>query len=433
MLDLAWIRDHVEEVRRGAARKHLPCPVDELLAVDLERRAVVKQAEDARAEQNALGQQVRTLAGAAKEQALERLKFLKARVQEHQERLAPLERTLEALLLQVPNPPDEEVPEGKDDRSNVEVRRSAEPPAFPFPVRDHLDLMARHDMLDVERAGRLAGSRSYVLKGDAVLLEQAVLRLALDLIVARGYQPLSVPVVVKEWALRGTAYFPGAEEQTYKIANPTAEDDSSWLVGTSEVSVTALHGGEILDRARLPLRYAGISPCFRREAGTYGKDTRGIYRVHQFQKVEQVVVCAAGEAESRAHHLDIVANAEAVLQALELPYRVVATAAGDIGRAATMKYDIEAWMPSRHGWGETHTASRFRDYQARRLDLRYRDAEGKVRHCWTLNNTVVASPRILIPLLEVHQQADGSIRLPAALRPYMGGREALVARGQGAT
>ncbi|MFM8980032.1 MAG: serine--tRNA ligase [Planctomycetia bacterium] len=428
MLDLAWIREHVDEVRRGAERKHLPCPVDELLAVDAERRALVKQAEDARAEQNALGQQVRTLAGAAKEQALERLKFLKARVQEHQERLAPLERQLEALLLQVPNPPDAEVPEGKDDRSNVEVRRSAEPPTLAFAARDHLELMARHDMLDVERAGRLAGSRSYVLKGDAVLLEQAVLRLALDLIVARGYVPLSVPVVVKEWALRGTAYFPGAEEQTYKIANPTAEDDSSWLVGTSEVSVTALHGGEILDRTRLPLRYAGISPCFRREAGTYGKDTRGIYRVHQFQKVEQVVVCAAGEAESRAHHMDIVANAEAVLQALELPYRIVATAAGDIGRAATMKYDIEAWMPSRQGWGETHTASRFRDYQARRLDLRYRDSEGKVRHCWTLNNTVVASPRILIPLLEVHQQADGSIRLPAALRPYMGGREALTPR-----
>jgi seryl-tRNA synthetase len=428
MLDLAWIREHVDEVRRGAERKHLPCPVDELLSVDAERRALLKQSEDTRAEQNALGQQVKTLAGDAKAQALERLKGLKAKGQDLQDRLAPLDARVSALLLAIPNPPDAEVPDGADDRSNVEVRRSAEPPTFAFPVRDHIDLMTRHDWLEVERAGKLAGSRSYVLKGDAVLLEQAVLRLGLDMIAARGFVPLSVPVLVKEWALKGTAYFPGAEEQTYKIANPTAEDEDSWLVGTSEVSVTALHSGEILDRAKLPIRYAGISPCFRREAGTYGKDTRGIYRVHQFQKVEQVILCEADDAESRAHHTDIVANAEAVLQALELPYRVVATAAGDIGRAANMKYDIEAWMPSRKGWGETHTASRFRDYQARRLNLRYRDAEGRVRHCYTLNNTVVATPRVLIPLIEVHQQADGSIRIPAALRPYLGGRSSLTPR-----
>ncbi len=425
MLDLAWIREHADEVRQGAKRKHLPCPVDELLVVDGERRALVRLAEEARAEQNALGQQLKSLGGDAKIQALERLKLLKVKVAEHGARLAPLDAQLEALQLQIPNPPDAEVPEGADERGNVEVRRSAEPATPTFPVKDHIELLTRLDMLDIERAGKLAGSRSYVLKGQAVLLEMAVLRLGLDMIVARGFTPLSVPVVVKEWALKGTAYFPGAEEQTYRIANPTAEDESSWLVGTSEVSVTALHAGEILDRARLPIKYAGISPCFRREAGTYGKDTRGIYRVHQFQKVEQVILCEADEAESRAHHLDILANAEAVLDALELPYRVVATAAGDIGRAATMKYDIEAWMPSRQGWGETHTASRFRDYQARRLNLRYRDAEGRVRHCYTLNNTVVATPRILIPLVEVHQQADGSVRIPVALRPYMGGREAL--------
>lgn len=425
MLDLAWIREHVDEVKRGAARKHMPCPVDELLEVDAQRRALVRLAEEARAEQNALGQQVRTLAGDAKQQALERLKLLKAKVQEHGVALEPLEARLGALQLLMPNPPDPEAPDGADDRSNVEVRRSAEPPSFPFPIRDHLELMARLDMLDVERAGRLAGSRSYVLKGMGVLLEQAVLRLGLDLIVARGYTPLSVPVLVKEWALRGTAYFPGAEEQTYRIANPTAEDSDSWLVGTSEVSVTAFHGGEILDGARLPIRYAGISPCFRREAGTYGKDTKGIYRVHQFMKVEQVVLCAADESESRAHHQDIVANAVALLDALELPHRIVAVAAGDMGRAATFKYDLEAWMPGRNAWGETHTASRFRDFQARRLDLRYRDKDGRVRHCYTLNNTVVATPRILIPLLEVHQQADGSVRVPAALRPYLGGREIL--------
>jgi seryl-tRNA synthetase len=227
---------------------------------------------------------------------------------------------------------------------------------------------------------------------------------------------------VKEWALRGTAYFPGAEEQTYRIDNPTGEDEDMWLVGTSEVSVTALHGDEILDHAALPLRYAGISPCFRREAGTYGKDTRGVYRVHQFNKVEQVIVDVADEERSLAHHQTIVKNAEALLQALELPYRITATATGDIGRAAVFKYDLEAWMPSRKAYCETHTASRFHEYQARRLNLRYRDPEGKVRYCHTLNNTVVATPRILIPLLEVHQQGDGRIRIPQALQPYLRGR-----------
>jgi seryl-tRNA synthetase len=428
VLDLAWVRDHVAEVRRGAERKRLPCPLDELLAVDGERRKLVKLEEDARAEQNALGQQVRFLAGDAKNQGMERLKVLKAKVQEHAAALLPVQEKLDALLLQIPNPPDPEAPDGADEKSSKEVRRSAEPPQFAFTPKDHIELMTQLDLLDIDRAGRLAGSRSYVLKGQAVLLEQAVLRLGLDMIVARGFTPLSVPVVVKEWALRGTAYFPGAEEQTYQIANPTAEDEKSWLVGTSEVSVTAFHGGEMLDGLKLPIKYAGISPCFRREAGTYGKDTRGIYRVHQFQKVEQVIICKADDEQSRAHHEEIVANAEAVLNALELPYRVVATATGDMGRAATFKYDLEAWMPGRNAWGETHTASRFRDYQARRLGLRYRDAGSIARFCFTLNNTVVATPRILIPLLEVHQQQDGSIKIPKALRPYMNGLEVIASK-----
>ncbi len=232
-----------------------------------------------------------------------------------------------------------------------------------------------------------------------------------------------MPVLVKEAALRGTAYFPGAEEQTYKIENPTFEDQSAWLVGTSEVSVTAYRAGEILDGATLPLRYAGISPCFRREAGTYGKDARGLYRVHQFNKVEQVIVDVADEAKSRAHLEDIVRNAEDLLKALEVPYRVVEVCTGDMGRGQVKKYDLEAWMPRRKAYGETHSASMFLDFQARRLDLRYRDAEGKVRICHTLNNTVVATPRALIPVLENHQRADGSIGIPKALRPYLGGRE----------
>ncbi len=425
MLDLAWIREHPDEVKRGAARKGIEFDVDALLALDEERRGLIRLQEQAKAEQNALGKQVATLQGDSKQVALERLKTLKASVKEHTERLAPLKQEIETLLLAVPNPPADEVPDGPDDSANVELRTWGEKPAFDFEPKDHVELMKDLDWLDIDRAGKLAGSRSYVLKGEAVLLEQAILRMAMDLIIERGFTMLSVPVLVKEWALRGTAYFPGAEEQTYRIANPTADDEDFWLVGTSEVSVTALHGGEILEEADLPLKYAGISPCFRREAGTYGKDTRGVYRVHQFNKVEQVVVDVADDATSRAHHEAILQNAEQMLQQLELPYRVVAVATGDMGRGARSKYDLEAWMPGREAYGETHSATRFRDYQARRLDLRYRDADGKVRHCHTLNNTVIASPRVLVAFVETHQRADGTIHVPEALRPYLGGREVL--------
>lgn len=425
MLDLAWIREHPDAVREGAARKRIAFDVDALLALDEERRKLIRLQEEAKAEQNALGKQVAGLAGDAKGEALARLKQMKAAVQDHTEKLGPIQTRIDEMLLEAPNPPAADAPDGDDNSADVEVRRWGEPPTFNFEAKDHMELMRARDWIEIDRAGRLAGSRSYVLKGDAVVLEQAVLRMAMDLITERGFTLLSVPVVVKQWALTGTAYFPGAEEQTYKIANPTAEDEDSWLVGTSEVSVTALHAGEILDHEQLPLRYAGISPCFRREAGTYGKDTRGVYRVHQFNKVEQVIVAAADEAQSREHHAAIVDNAAAMLERLELPYRVMATATGEIGRAAVFKYDLEAWMPSREQWGETHTASRFHDYQARRLNLRYRDAEGKVRHCHTLNNTVIATPRALISLLEVHQQSDGGIRVPEALRPYLNNRESL--------
>lgn len=425
MLDLGYIREHPDRIREGARRKRIPFDVDRLLALDEERRRLIKLQEEARAEQKALGRQVKDLQGDGRDLALRRLAVLKEDVQRHTASLEPVQGEIDTLLLACPNPPDADAPDGADDKANVEVRRWGEPPALGFEPLDHVELLRRMDGLDIDRAGRLAGSRSYVLKGEAAFLEQAVLRMAMDLIRARGFTLLSVPVVVKEWALRGTAYFPGAEEQTYRIANPTAEDQDSWLVGTSEVSVTAFHAQEILDVKDLPLRYAGLSPCFRREAGTYGKDTRGLYRVHQFNKVEQVVIDVADDARTLEHHAAIVANAEAMLQQLELPYRVMATATGDMGRAATFKYDIEAWMPSRQGYGETHTASRFRDYQARRMDLRYRDADGKVRHCHTLNNTVIATPRVLIALLEVHQQEDGSVVLPKALRPYMGGQTEL--------
>jgi seryl-tRNA synthetase len=247
------------------------------------------------------------------------------------------------------------------------------------------------------------------------------MRFALDLMVAKGFVPLTVPTLVRSETMVGTGYFPGGEDQAYRCD----ERDDLVLVGTAEVPVTALHAGEILDVKDLPIRYVAQSSCYRREAGTYGKDTRGLYRVHQFQKVEQVVIDVADEARSLAHHQDIVANAEEVLNALELPYRIVNVCGGDLGLPQVQKFDIETWMPSRKGYGETHSASRFHDFQARRLNLRYRGQDGVVRVCHTLNNTVAASARMLIALLENHQRQDGTVWVPPPLRSYLGGRESL--------
>ena len=275
-------------------------------------------------------------------------------------------------------------------------------------------------IIDVERGVKLAGSRSYFLLGDGALLHQAVLRLAQDMMIERGFVPMAVPVLVREEAMRGTGYFPLGREQSYAMSN---EAPPKFLVGTAEVSLTAYHMGETLELKHLPKKTVAMSPCFRREAGTYGKDTAGLYRIHQFDKVEQVIVCRNDVEESKRFHQEILKNAEDVLQKLKLPYRVVYVCTGDLGQGQAAKYDIETWMPSRNGYGETHSASRFYDFQARRLNLRYRDEDGKVKIAHTLNNTVIASPRILIPILELYQNADGSVTIPNVLRPYMNGRE----------
>jgi seryl-tRNA synthetase len=339
--------------------------------------------------------------------------------------LAPLEQEFERLMLQVPNIPAPDVPEGLTEADNVEVRRWGEPPAFPFTPRDHVELGEGLDLIDLQRAARIAGTRTYYLKNEAVLLELAVLRFTLDHMIRKGFTPMLVPHLVRDEAMLGTAYFPGGEEQAYRV-----EKDELNLIGTSEVPLTAYHYDEILNEAELPKRYVGLSSCYRREAGTYGRDTRGIYRIHQFQKVEQVIICVADEQVSIDEHEGIVRNAEEVLQALQLPYRVVTVCGGDLGLPQVKKYDIETWMPSRQAYAETHSASRFYDFQARRLKLRYRDRQGKVQYAHTLNNTVIASPRILIPLLEVYQQGDGTVVVPAVLRPYMGGLERIWPKGK---
>jgi seryl-tRNA synthetase len=425
MLDIAFIREFPELVKAGAKKKRIQVDVERLLEVDRRRRALITEIEHLRAERNRKSKAVAGVPPSEREALLADTRAITEQLKHSETALAPLDEEFERLMLQVPNVPAPDVPEGLTEADNVEIRRWGEPPTFSFTPRDHVGLGETLDLIDIKRAVRIAGTRTYYLKNEAVLLELAVLRLTLDHMVRKGFTPMLVPHLVKDEAMVGTAYFPGGEEQAYRI-----EKDAVTLIGTSEVPLTAYHFDEILSEGELPKRYVGMSACYRREAGTYGRDTRGIYRIHQFHKVEQVIICVADEQVSIAEHENIVRNAEEVLQALQLPYRVVNVCGGDLGVPQVKKYDIETWMPSRNAYSETHSASRFYDFQARRLKLRYRDRQGKVHYVHTLNNTVIASPRILIPLLEIYQQADGSISVPEVLRPYMGGIERIERKGK---
>ena len=421
MIDVKDLRENPDRYRKAAELKRMSVDIDAVVRLDAQRLAHQQEFERFRAEQNEASKQIGKLKDPAEKQAaIARMGELKAKVKEAEERAKAADAELEPLLLALPQPPDDDVPFGKDDTENVEVRRWGTVREFEFEPRDHATLGADLGLIDVERGVKLAGSRSYFLTGLGTLLHQAVLRLAQDMMVERGFTPMTVPVLVRGEAMTGTGYFPLGREQAYEMTN---EDPPKYLVGTAEVSLTAYHMNEVLDERTLPRKYVATSPCFRREAGTYGKDTAGIYRIHQFDKVEQVVICRNDVDESKRWHHAITEYAEAVLQKLNLPHRVVYVCTGDLGQGQIAKYDIETWMPSRGAYSETHSSSRFYEFQARRLNMRYRDEGGRTQFCHTLNNTVIASPRILIPILESYQNADGSVTVPEALRAYVGGRE----------
>jgi len=419
MIDIKQIRENPQKFKDACHAKKFTADIDKLIEVDSALKTIKQKLQDISTDKNRLGKSIPKLAADEKQSALSQLAELKQEEAKYSDNLGQLQPQFDEIMQQVPQPADDDVPLGKDDTENAEIRKEGEVRQFDFEPKDHVQLGLALGMMDIERGVKLAGARNYFLKGDGALLHWAVLRFAMDNMVGKGYVPLLVPLLMKDEAMRGTGYYPGSEEQTYRM-----EKDQLNLVGTAEVPLTAYRMGEILNADELPLKYVALSSCFRREAGAAGKDTYGLYRIHQFDKVEQVVICENNAETSRKFHEEILSNAEAVMQALELPYRVVNVCTGDLGRGQAKKFDIEAWMPSRGNYCETHSASKFYEFQARRMNLRYKEpATKKNLFCHTLNNTVIASPRVLIPLMELYQNADGSITIPKVLRPYMSGRE----------
>jgi seryl-tRNA synthetase len=433
MLDPKLLRENPDAVKEATRIKRVASPemVDAWLAADTRRRNAQTKADALKSEQKKVGDQVgqlkRQLKGGTTpelEKLLAQASDFKIQAQALADEQAAAETESAAIMLQLPAIPDPTWPVGKDDADNVVARTWADAAHPPVKLdggkKDHVALGKELNILDFDRGVKLAGSRSYVIRGAGALLYTAVLRFAQDTLIRRGYEQMVVPVLVTEQCMIGTGYFPAGREQAY------VTQDNTVLVGTSEVPLASFYGNEILDLDK-PIKLAALSTCFRREAGAAGKDTAGLYRVHQFDKVEQVVIHKADDAEHIALHEEIVANSEAILQAMKLPYRVSKNCTGDMGQGKWRMYDIETWMPSRNGYGETHSGSALRDFQSRRLNMRYREksegGKGETRFCYTLNNTAIACPRVLIAILEQYQNADGTITVPEVLRPYMQGVE----------
>ncbi|RST29475.1 serine--tRNA ligase [Sphingomonas ginkgonis] len=418
MLSLDTIRHDRAAVEHAIKVKNVDLDLDALLALDGEAKALKTEIDGLRAERNAISAGFKSAAPEEKAELGRRAKEAGAQASALEEQLGAKQSALGALMLRLPGLPFPGAPVGPDESFNTVVRREGRVPEFGFEPLDHVALIEKNGWGDLSRIVQVAGSRTYCLKGRLALLEGVLMNWALSQIAEAGFTPITVPAIAREQAFLNQGQFPGHVEETYALPN-----DDAYLAGTAEVALTSLHSGEIIPHDQLPVLYAGYSPCFRREAGSAGRDVRGLLRVHQFLKVEQYVICEADEAQSADWHARLLGLAEQLLTGLEIPYQVIETSTGDMGLGKYRMNDIESWVPSLGKYRETHSCSTLHDWQARRANLRYRGADGKVRFAHTLNNTALASPRILVPLLENHQTEDGRVRLPAALRPLMGGGE----------
>jgi seryl-tRNA synthetase len=415
MLDNKFIRENKDIVAMGAAKKHIEIDLDKLIALDDKRKELQLIIDEKRTEQNTASNAVVSAATPEEKQSIiASMGAVKEALKAAEEQLAEIMKDWRDLMLRVPNVPDMSVPDGESDADNKEVRTWGEPTTFDFTPKNHVDLLLENDMVDYERGAKVAGFRGYFLKGDGALLMWALERFVIDRFMQKDFTALVAPSMIRREPFVGTGYLPQSEEDLYKT------QDGDYLAGTAEVGTMGFYMDEVLDASQLPIKFFAWSPCFRREAGSHGKDTRGIFRIHEFVKYEQVVLCEAKHETSVQIHEELTANSEALLQELKLPYHVVINCGGDIGLGQVKKYDIEAWMPTEGKYRETHSSSYFHDFQTRRLNIRYRDTDGTMRYVHSLNNTALAMPRILCHIAENYQQADGTIRVPEALVPYMG-------------
>ena len=422
MLDIQFIRDHPEKVKKAIIDKQLPPRVnvevvDRILELDKKRRDLILQSETIRKDRNSLAERLKT---SRTEKDINDGRELKQKLAEIDPELKRIENSLDEIMLMVPGVPADDVPVGKDEKDNVVARTWGKPAKFSFKPKDHIELGESLDILDVNRGTKVAGFRGYFLKNKGALMQLGLMRYGFDKLVAKGFTPMIPPVLDLPRSFTNTGHFPWGQVDVYKTFDDREEQNVRHLAGTAEVPLASYHQDEVLNESDLPKKYAGFSSCFRREIGSYGKDTRGIYRVHEFMKIEQVILDVNDEKKSRQWLEDLTAISEEILQELGLPYRVLLMCTGEMGEPQFRKYDIETWMPSRENYGETHSASAMLDFQSRRANIRYKAKDGSTKFVHMLNNTMIASPRILIALWENHQQKDGSIKVPEALRPYLG-------------
>lgn len=421
MVDINDIRNRIDEYKKACQNKNIIVDIDRLLEVDEKRKELLKKQDELNAERNTVSKSIRSLQGEEKQNAIEKGKQLKDDIENLKQ---PIEEVLEEynkLMLMMPGIPLDKVPIGKTDEDNIEIEKWGEPREWKKGMKTHYELGDKLDLMDFTQAANcVSGSRFYFLKNGGALLEQAVIQYTIHKLVKKGYSFFVPPTLVKYEAMMGTGYLPGGEEQAYFI-----EKDNLFLTGTAEVPLVAYYMNKTLKEENLPIKMIGYSPCYRREAGTYGKDTKGLYRVHQFVKVEQVIICKNDPEESEKHHKELLENSKEIMKDLELPFRVVDVCTGDMGQGQLYKNDIETYMPSRKSYSETHSCSTFHEFQARRLNIKYKGKNGK-KFAHTLNNTAIASPRVLIPLLEHYQNDDGTITIPKVLKPYMNGIEKII-------
>jgi seryl-tRNA synthetase len=414
MLDIKFIRDNKDLVSMGAQKKHVRFDVDELLKVDDRRRELLSSIEKKRARQNAYSGKIATAAENEQTVLIDQMKIVKEALAKEEEEHKEIMRTWQTLMLQVPNIPDMSVPEGESDADNKEIKVWGEKPNFTFEPKDHIEIMKELGMADFERGAKVHGFRGYFLTGDGARLSFAIWNYALDFFSKKGFTPVLPPTIVRKANLYGTAHLPGDVEDYYMT------QDGDALVGTAEVSLMAYHSEEVLSIGQFPIKYLGFSPCYRREAGSHSKDVKGLIRVHEFYKMEQVVLCEANHETSVALHEEINRTTEEFIESLGIPYQTVVNCGGDLGLGQVKKYDINLWVPKESTYREISSASYFHDFQCRRFNIRYKDGEGKLRYAHSLNCTAIPTPRILVSLVENNQQTDGSVKIPAVLTPYLG-------------